>query len=665
MNNHSSRHPKIQYWDFTEKQNYREVINQVKENGCFDTLCLSGHTMNFWDLNNKPLIKDLVEYANSCGIRVPLQVFPKGFNVPGNINVEEATALVTEYEHTICDTKTTVHAIGKHARYTNISKPLESELLLAYAFCKTQDGFYELDSLIDITDRAEVIDRDPESLTMEFDTDGLQGYTVYVMVSHYYAYYDLFSARAVREYKDLIDAYADVPLSGIVLDEFKNMPITPPWQIDKFRERFYGKNFHRCFFEQTGNDLIQTMFDMRYCPCGKDEVRIRAINQYFDVFRHSTERVERFVAEYSEKIFGELTFVGLHNTYHNDLQNDELWQTGCNWWNVPRKYAQTDESIAYPIRMGITGGCPENLCYDMYYSTEQNSYLNKAICDARYGCRIHYHYISGNSSIATTSISWNTAHPEFLAAVKPYEEKIELLNMFDPVMPQMELLVVFGFPALCNWYPNVDARNPMDINGNLNIINRVQTLWNSGYLNALVPSDAIADGRITMKDGYFDYCGHKFSKMLFLYPEYSKDKVLSFLQKAIDDGYDLKILGNLTRDFDGKPAMLECSSDTVLTEQSDIPKEMNLAVNPIVDGCILEDHSVVITNYASIADDIFCTYQFSIDDYYCEATFKGVFAVKFDETGKIVKMAAGNLKEFRINNQSVLMFDGDSDYIHK
>jgi len=92
---------------------------------------------------------------------------------------------------------------------------------------------------------------------------------------------------------------------------------------------------------------------------------------------------------------------------------------------------------------------------------------------------------------------------------------------------------------------------------------------------------------------------------------------------------------------------------------------MNLAVNPIVDGCILEDHSVVITNYASIADDIFCTYQFSIDDYYCEATFKGVFAVKFDETGKIVKMAAGNLKEFRINNQSVLMFDGDSDYIHK
>ena len=472
----------------------------------------------------------------------------------------------------------------------------------------------------------------------------------------------MFSDLIIQDYKGLIDAYSDVPICGIVLDEFKNLIILPSCQLEEFRERIYGKNFRRYFKEQTGDDLIQTMFDMRYCPVGKENIRISAINKYFDIFRHSTQRVEKFVAEYSEKVFGECSFSGLHNTYHNGLQTDEIWQTGCNWWEIPRKYAQTDEDIAYPIRMGIACGCRENLVYDMYYAPDKNKYLEKAVRDARFGCRIHYHIVYVNDD-EDNDISCNTGSPMFLEAVKPYEEKIELLNKFDPVMPEMELLVVFVFPALYNWYPDESARNNMDINGKLDIENRVATLWKKGHLNALAPSDAIADGRITMKDGYFDYCGHRFNKMLYLYPQYSKSEVISFLQTAINDGYDLKIMGDLTRDFDGNITTFAAPPEVVLNEDTDLPAEMLLKSNPITDGCVLEDGSVVITDYNSIANNQFCTHKFTVKGFDCQATFKGVFAVKVGENGSVEKIAAGNLKEFLIDGQFVLKLNGEKDYV--
>lgn len=665
MKKEKSRHPKLQYWSLQEEDivsgSYRNLLDRVEENGCFDTLCISGHAMNLWDTSYKPLIREVVEYAVARGFRVPLQVFPKGMKYHAEVGVDDAAALVTEYECPVQGEQTVIRAVGKNVRFTHLTTSITSELLRVYAFRKCGDGFYGADSLVDITGRAKILYRDPECLSFSLDTGEFTGYTVYAMVAHYYSCIDLFSQCSVREYRKLMDAYGDLPLSGIVLDEFKNMVITPPWAAGEFRERFYGKNFHRYFKEQTGEDLIQTLFEMRFCPLGRENVRICAINRYFDVFRHSTKRMEQLIAEYSQKVFGENAFWGLHNTYHNDLQSDEIWQTCCNWWEVPRKYAQTDEDIPYPIRMGIACGCQENLVYDMYYATDKTKYFEKAIRDARFGGRIHYHIMrSGGNS----EISWNTGNSEFLEEVKPYEEKIELLNLFDPAMPKMELLVVFGFPALCNWYPNTAARSSMDINGELNITDRVNTLWEKGYLNALAPSDAIADGRITMKNGEFDYCGHRFRKLLFLYPQYSKPKVLRFLQNAICNGYDLKILGELTWDFDGKQVELQANPATFLAQEADIPAEMHLTPNSIPDGCVLADQSVVITNYDSIARERYCSYRFHVGEYCCEATFKGVLAVKLDESGKLERLAAGNLKTFAIDGTEVLSLDGEEDCLY-
>ena len=657
-----SRHPKIQYWFWDEEilqdKKYLKDIDNIAQNTNFDTLAMSARgTVDFWDPSYKTIFKEAVDYAHSYGLKVLLQLWPKGFiNANSNVSLENAVAFVTEHEAVIENGEVVIRSVEMEARYPQYAPRLKNELLLAVAFRKCGDGFYEEGSLVDITDTAKILYHVPETLSIAFQPDGLEGYTVYCMVAHYYQYADLFSDAMQDDYKSIMDYYEDVAFDGIVLDEFKNMPIRRfTKETETFRGRFYGRCFDTYFYKTTGKSLIQTMFEMRYCPQEDEGIRISAINNYFDIFRHSTRTLEKFVAEYSVEKFGNDAFIGLHNTFHNHLQVDEIWATGCNWWEVPRKYAQTDEDITYPARMGIACTCPENIIYDMYYTSDAHKFYEKAMRDARYGCRIHYHAINDHG--------WglDTGEKGLLDVINKLEDKITLLNLFEPQMPKMELLVVFGFPALCNWYPDVEARNKWDINGSLNIMERVDYLWKEGCFNALAPSDAIIDGRIQLKDGKFDYCGHTFDKLLFLYPQYSKESVMRFLRQAIAEKYDIKVLGEITKDFGGHIIDNSFLNDIRLEEEADIPACFGLKKNSISDGCELADGSVVITNLQSLMNDEFCTYQFIVKGYPCEAEFKGVFALLLDDLGEIKKIAAGNLKSLTVNGRKLINLSGDDD----
>ena len=664
INEIKSRHPKINYWFWDEKtitdKQYLRDIDVLTEHSTFDFVFLTQRgNFSFWDPKLKPIFQEVVEHAHAKGIKIGVQFWQKGLFDKSDVTVSDAAAVVTEYEEILGKEKLIVHAQSKNVRFTDVAEPLESELLFAGAFKKTGNGFYEEGSFIDITKDAKVEYMDePEKLNVTIDRTDLEGYTAYVMVAHYHKYDDMFGDATINDFKDIMDFYSDTPFDGVVVDEFRSMNVDPLQRKQLFRERIYGKAFHRCYKEQTGDDLIQTMFEMRYCPENHEEVRIKAINNYFDVFRTAIVKNEKFIADYALKIFGEDAFLGLHNTYHNELQHDEIWHTGCNWWELPRKYAQTDEEIGHPIRMGIACGCPENLVYDMWYHWDKNTFFEKAVRDARYNSRIHYHAINDGSQWGT-----ETGTKEFLEEIEKIESKITLLNVFDPALPKMELLVVFGFPALCNWYPDETARNKVDINGKLNIEKRVNELWEEGYLNALAPSDAIVDGRITMKDGKYDYCGHTFDKLLYLYPEYSKKEVTDFLETAVADGYELKVIGEYTHTFEGQPAKLNVREDVFLDETADIVEVFGLKKNPIQNGCVLEDGSVIISDYDSVMTDGFCTYVFEINGHAYEAEFRGTLALKTDDNGNIEKFTAGNLKYLKKDGEVLISGTGIEDYI--
>lgn len=642
-----SRHPHILYWFWTPSilndQKYLKDLEQIAQSGVFTMMILSARDgMNFWKPEMQPHLDAAAKCAHRLGLKIVLQLWPQGFfDAPDEgVPVDEAVALLNEGECTVTNGTALYRDDTRHVCKASVAPVEKSELVKAYAFVKASDGVYFDGTLRDVSDQAEMICETPGHLEMKFTLPDMEGATVYVMTAHYHRYGDLFSEYYIRDYERIIERYRETPFDGIVLDEMKNLELTmDPVMI---RERFYGKHFKRCFEEETGRDLDETLFEMRYTGESDTSRRPVAINLYFDILRRSTRRLERFVAEKSQSVYGRDSFIGLHNTFHNHFQNDEIYATGINWWEVPRVYAQTDEDIAYPVRMGIACQCPETLIYDMFYAKTVPPFLEKAMRDAKFGCRLHYHAMNDGY--------WgvDTGSPEFLETIKPIEQKIDLLNAFDPVLPAMDLLVVFGFPALCNWYPNIQARNRMDVNSSLNIMDRVDALWNEGYFNALAPSDALEDGRITLSDtGKFVYGGHTFSHMLFLYPEYSKNKTLAFLEQCIRQGASLRIIGQLSMGFDETAIpheQLALLESVTVSEEADIPQIFRLRRNTLENGCTLEDGSVVFSDLESLQNHQPKQFCVELQGHVWRGTYEGVAALRADSDGNLVRMVCGGCR---------------------
>ena len=642
-----SRHPKINYWfwfdETFENQGYLKTLDRIAAQSRFDTLTLTDRGCGFWDPIHKEHFRTLVNHAHDIGLKIVMQLWPQGA-VDTNacfITSDEAAAIALDIETTVQDGRAVLRSLDKWTRGGEKAPAIGSELLCAYAFQKAADGFYRRGSLTDVTDRIQTVYASPERVSAVIELPEYEGYTVFAVAAHYHRTADNFSDRALRDYKDIMDFYADVPFDGIALDEFKTLSSAASHTINKenFRGRMYGKSFARVFREQTGTELHRTLLDMRYCPEGEDEVRIAAINRYFEVWRHGPTRVEDFVCDYSRKLFGKDAFLGFHNTYHNGLTNDEIWNTGCNWWEVKRDYAQTDENMFFPVRMGLACRAREAIVYDMYYHKDKLTFFEKCMRDAALGSRIHYHAIDDGSQWGL-----DTGSEAFLGEVAKYEEHAELLNLFEPTLPAMSLLCVFGFPAQLNWYPDESARAPFDVNKNLGILEKAQALWTAGYHNALAPDDAIVRGEITLDtDGRFDYCGHKFDSLLFLYPEYAKPETVAFLKQAVDANARLKVMGTLTRDFDGKAVDGSFLDKVAASDALAAAEALGAVKNDVAHGCRLADGSVVISHYESVRDDAPCTALFTLDGAQIEATFIGSFAIKTDGRGAVEKLVSGKL----------------------
>ncbi len=326
---------------------YTLAIMTTREN-----LNAPGMCPDFYDYKKMhDILAQTVSAAHKDNLKIGLQVWEFWALTRANdkirqerpaLPVSEALALVTEGE-VVLDS-------NGHADYSVASiegrdrQPFHSEVLKVFAFRKTGDGYYNKNSLHDITALARTIESNGSNVVLSIHAPtNFAGDTAYVMVAHYYDYPDLFNNVMADTFHDLLEHYADIPFDGTALDEFGYMMLKPQ-RTEPFRGRFYGQAFAAEYQKQTGVPLEQALFDMRYAPEGKPEVRIRAINEYFDVMRQGPLRGEQQFYNMSKEIFGTNTFAGIHNTYHNSTRTDDLWRVGLNWWSVPREYGQSDEN---------------------------------------------------------------------------------------------------------------------------------------------------------------------------------------------------------------------------------------------------------------------------------------------------------------------------------
>jgi len=428
-----------------------------------------------------------------------------------------------------------------------------------------------------------------------------------------------------------------------------------------FRGRWYSTAMAKEFLRVKKIPLEKTLFDARYAPEGKPEVRMKAINEYMEFMRTGALRVENAVYEKSKEIFGENIFNGIHNTYHNSLINDEIWANGIGWWDAPRKYGQTDEKTRRPTQMGVAMAHPMNAMYNQYYDANLEPVLVKAFSDLRYGIRTHYHALNDKRPLR-----FDLEDPKAVIGINQIENCTRLLNKFNPSLPEIKLLVIFGMEALSNWYPNEADRGVYDINDKLGIEEKGVEIWNAGYLNALVPSDLIVNGKLTIgDDGKPVLNGHKFDAVVYLNPQYAREPVLKFLEKYENMGGKLMLEGAAKNDFEGIDITKRFNSilkkATVSGYSVRNLSKLGIRQNFLSDGCKNEDGSYVFTDRLSLLTSSIATFTVTIDGDTYSGDYKGLAIIDADKKNGVKKYAAAGCKELRRNGKVVLRFENPID----
>lgn len=667
----NEHHPQMGYWLFNKEmlvgQKYRQVIDTIAQKSKFDLLfltCQGKEKVNlFDDKTMHPVLKDLVEYGQKKGVRIGLQLFPHASSEKGSL--ENCVRMVQEGEVKLSDNGTADYSV--EANYIrNPSLLNKSEVLKIFAFKKSAEGVYDPATLREITQYVKGAESKTKlSITINAGKE-FSGYTAYILSQHFYRYSACESSEDSVKLRKIVAAYSDIPFAGLALDEYCNLDTKSAFMMKKdevYRGRRYSEPMAAQFKSRTGKELVQTLFEMRYAPQGHPEVRMSAINQYMEQMCSNTLRTQTAMYEMGKSVFGPNTFIGFHNTRHNALNNDEVWQTGLAWWSIKRDYGHTDEHTPCPTKMGIGMSYAQNSMYNMYYTRNLKEFVEQSLTDLRYGFRTNY--LGVGSSLFGLRVDSTGA----LNSINKVEHFARLFNHFNPSFPKIKLLVLFGMPEQLNWFPDEKKRNQFDIS-NIAVESIAKKSWDKGYLNALFPTNVIDDGRLTLnKEGKPCIMGHTFDAILFLYPQYSKKGTLTFLKNYVDQGGKLMLEGDATHDFDGKNIAAEWEQiKSKATEKSfSLEKIGNLGITPnaINDGVENEDGSYTFTNKAVFESNEPSEFNFTVAGNRFKGKYKGGAAIKIDNNGNLEKLAATGFSTLTKNDKPCFSLSTAADVLYE
>ncbi|HWS01518.1 MAG TPA: hypothetical protein VN249_12935, partial [Prolixibacteraceae bacterium] len=571
-------------------------------------------------------------------------------------------------ERFIAEAETTLDHSGNgscslNAKFVRSGSSNKQEVFKVFFFKKSGDGFYDPASFKETKDYIFSVKDQTVRVNIKAGKE-TNGYTAYVMAQFYNNKLSNHSAGAEAGIIRFLNTYADIPFDGVMLDEYGNAQILPPWKMmfkwGNYRLRSYSLPMAKELESRTGLPASQLLLDMRYAPSGKPEVRIKAINAYMDLMREGAMHVENAMYKHAKEIYGPDCFIAAHNTFHNSLVNDEIWATGLKWWSIPREYGFTDEHTPLPTQMGIAMSYPAKAMYNMYYDGNIRDFTSKTLADLNFGIRTFYHAFNDKQ----WGIGLET--PEAINAILPVENCARLMNRFNPSLPEIKLLVIFGNEALQNWYPNNSERGSYDINDQLKIEEKAVKAWEAGYFNALVPTDLISSGKLKLDSaGRPVLSGHKFDAVIFLYPQYSKESTLKFLEDYVNNGGKLMMEGTATNDFNGKNIsgrMRNIYEKAVAKEFSvDRLPDLGLTRNAVAGGCKNEDGSYVFTDISSLRKNKAKLFKLSFGQDVYSGDYTGFAAISADPLLGLQKLACSGFSELKKNGATILKLEHPGD----
>ncbi len=657
----NENHPEIGYWfispNLLSNDSYLVHLDTIARKCPYTLLFLTSREgANFYDYSlMHPVFQKIVTEAHKKGLKVGLQLW-------GNYkdkSYEGSQQMIIENEVLLDQSgNADITVKAKYIRFPD--RLLHSDLFRVYAFRKTSEGFYDPSTLKEITGQCVATTPDKETVQVRIKGgNSLKGLTACIMTNQFCSQSSMWGDIEINGFAEAMKAYADIPFDGFALDEYGNKFVAREAELkpgEAFRGRWYSTAMAAEYQKVKGQSLEKTLFDARYAPAGHPEIRMKAINEYMEFMRTGALRVERAVNLKSREIFGNDIFNGIHNTYHNSLINDEIWANGIGWWDAPRDYGQTDEKTPTPTQMGIAMAHAGNVMYNQYYDKDLEPVLVKAFNDLRWGIRTHYHALNDKRPLR-----FDLEFPEAITGIGKIENCARLLNKFNPSLPKIDLLVIFGMEGLCNWYPDESVRGIYDINDKMAVEQKGLEIWNAGYLNAVVPSDLIVSGKLKIgKDGKPVMNGHSFDAILYLNPQYAREPVLKFLEEYENRGGKLMLNGLADRDFKAQnitkrfKAIYEKA--TVKGYSLEGLSRLGILANRLPDGCRNEDGSCVFTDRNSLVTSAIAKFSIDMDGDLYSGTYKGMAIIDADKKSGLKKFAATGFTELGMNGKTILSF---------
>lgn len=466
------------------------------------------------------------------------------------------------------------------------------------------------------------------SLTIQAGDAGT-GKQVVCFISKQLQTYDLMGEEFITPRREMFERVKHIRICGVATDEWGigpvklDMPTIKPFKaktkfaLSEIKEAvdlgtipmfvewlLYSDGMERCYRQRYGKSLREEALYLWYHRKNDIQTSVRVINRYIENIRLSVVQTDRQFYDLGKEYFGENCFIACHPTWWGDeLDNAfDCLRNGLDWWEARRDYAQTDELLPIPIRLGMMRKASENVWYNMWYSMRTmdiRTYYRETWINARFGGRTHHLGYECNEPNVVLEL-----YPKgMLESLSAMEEKIEMINRQLDSRPDSRVLVLFGYENATNWKLSdpqalhISRRNP-----NMHrILSFTKELFDSPYLCELAPTTEIGNGSICMKDGAVTYMGHAYDAMVVIMGNWISESAYKLIEEYGNSGGNLLIVGRIDRLSDGTPVTMDFGNRGVFPadiETQTVAERLSQLGVPKMCGknyCIYEDGTVLFT----------------------------------------------------------------------
>lgn len=539
---------------------------------------------------------------------------------------------------------------------------LTTRLVRVYSFVKGPDGI-DPATVEDITgDGVVALAEGPRTLRVRVPAQTGRG--VCVIASHTFLTPDVFAPHFFEFQRRIIKQYADLPLAGIMKDEWGFPPDhTGNPEHDRY---WYSSAMAAAYAKISGErELVRDTLLMYAGEKGLERQRQVAINRYRKLCRERNVEIEDDFYRAGKALFGKDAYIVTHATWIPYPGAQEFRKNGLSWWDATRDIGQSDETTPYPCRTSLAKRWGYPLWYNQYYAREPEPYVGELWAGALSGGRLNVHPLYPRPDLKGDERNFGLLRSGLMAGMT----RLRMLDFVSQAPLDCPVAVVFGHACAMNW------TQPTYNDVGLGV---ASALCAKGYPTDLFPSSLVASKALRLDaEGYVCLGLQRYKAVVLYQPEFGDEDELAFFGRAAAGKSALFMVGGWTKDFEAQPldaaarmgakvkicaddgacaeAVLRRLNETGATRVTEWPVNAKrwghsggaLATPPVEGHAVLLDGTYVrIAGAKSPAGDpIQETFVWKGHNVTVDAV--GVVAIRFASDGKVAAFAAGGLKRVR------------------